>query len=420
MKNSIVSVSLWGEEICKLEWRGGYKQHFGKLGSVVSFSQKYGNLPWDLDPLGPFSKSYFFVRNGGSDWCRAKEYEGIPRFLSTSLPDDWGNAVFSAWATENNLKHSDITAVEKLAFIGKRGMGALEFVPSLYKADAKDEYVLEELFAVAEEIRKQRESLSLDIKSNPGINDLMAVGMSAGGKHPKAIVAINWQTGEIKSGQVSLPEQFIHYVLKFRDSDIWPTGDVEYAYYLMARKAGIIMTPSRLISISGLNHFLTERFDRVKGEKLHVATLNSLAGPTSSYESAFRVARGLNLSYNDIEQLYRRMIFNYLSGVCDDHDKNISFIMDKAGNWCLAPAYDETFTVNISNPFIGDRHAMTVRGLERGLSKDDFLRFAEENDIRSAAGILKEVSEAAMAFPEIAGSLKLPSPVVEIILKHIH
>ncbi|MBO4434084.1 MAG: type II toxin-antitoxin system HipA family toxin [Bacteroidales bacterium] len=415
-----MSVLLWGEEVCRLEWLGGYKEHFGKIGSLVSFSPQYASLPWDLDPLGPYGKNFSFFKVAISDWCRAKDYEGIPRFMSGSLPDDWGNAVFSAWASQNNLRRADITAVEKLAFIGKRGMGALEFVPSRYNADDAHLFVLEELFAVADEIRKQRESLTLDINSNPGINDLMAVGMSAGGKHPKAIVAINWQTGEIKSGQVSLPEQFVHYVLKFRDSDIWPTGDVEYAYYLMAAKAGITMTPSRLIPISGANHFLTERFDRVKGEKLHVATLNSLVGPVSSYESAFRTARGLNLDYADREQLFRRMVFNYLSGVCDDHDKNISFIMEKSGRWRLSPAYDETFTVNFLNPFIGDRHAMTVRGLDRNLKRDDYLRFAVDNDIHSAEEIIDEVFDAVMSFQSIAKELELPSPVEEIILKHIN
>ena len=134
MKENIVSVQLWGREICKLEWRGGYKQRFGKLGSVVSFHPDYVSYGWDLDPIGPYSHSIYMVQQGGSDWCRAKEYEGLPRFMSGSLPDDWGNAVFSAWVDSRKIRHADITAVDKLAFIGKRGMGALEFVPVLYES----------------------------------------------------------------------------------------------------------------------------------------------------------------------------------------------------------------------------------------------------------------------------------------------
>lgn len=420
MKDNIVSVTLWGKEICKLEWRGGYKQKFGKLGSVISFNPEYVSYGWDLDPIGPYNHQIYLVREGLSDWCRAKEYEGLPRFLSGSLPDDWGNTVFSAWIDSKKIRHSEITAVDKLAFIGKRGMGALEFVPALYEGIAPENaIILEELYDLSKQIQAQREGASVDLSSRPGLGELMAVGMSAGGMHPKAIVAINWQSGEVRSGQFLLPEEFTQYILKFRDSDVWPTTEIEYAYYEMATRCGITMEPCRLLFLDGQNHFLTERFDRKGGEKVHTATLQALNGETVSYEEILKVCRKLHLPYPDIEQLFRRAIFNYLSGVCDDHDKNFSFVMTKDGHWRLSPAYDETFTVNIQNKFIADRHAMSLADKNRNLTRRDLLLFAEQGDIRHPSDIIDEVADAVRGFASYGEKLGIAFSVMSIIDDHI-
>lgn len=420
MKENVVSVQLWGREIAKLEWRGGYRQKFGKLGAVISFHPDYTSYGWDLDPIGPYNHSIYLVQKGLSDWCRATEYEGLPRFLSGSLPDDWGNAVFSAWVDSKQLRHSDITAVDKLAFIGKRGMGALEYVPALYDGISPDNgLLLEELYELSRQIQKSREGVSVDLTGNPGIGDLMAVGMSAGGVHPKAIVAINWDTGEVKSGQFLLPADFTQYIMKFRDSDIWPTAEVELAYHRMARRCGIVMENCRLLSIEGQNHFLTERFDRKGGQKLHTATLQSLNGETASYEQLFTACRRMRLPYPDMEQVFRRAVFNYMAGVCDDHDKNFSFIMTPDGNWRLAPAYDVTFTVNLMNKFIGDRHVLTLSGQNRQVTRDDILRFADQGDIRNGASILKEIKDALGSFETIASQTGVEEPFRSLILSHI-
>ena len=420
MKENIVSVQLWGREICKLEWRGGYKQKFGKLGSVVSFHPDYVSYGWDLDPVGPYNHSVYLVQKGLSDWCRAGENEGLPRFLSGSLPDDWGNAVFSAWVESRELRHADISAVDKLAFIGQRGMGALEFVPALYEGISSDNaLILEELYDLSRQIQKSREGVSVDLNAHPGIGDLMAVGMSAGGMHPKAIVAINWETGEVKSGQFLLPEDFTQYILKFKDSDNWPTAEVELAYHRMARKCGITMEDCRLLPIEGQNHFLTVRFDRKNGRKLHTATLRALNGETVSYEQLMKVCRKMRLPYSDLEQVFRRAVFNYLSGVCDDHDKNFSFVMMPDGAWRLAPAYDLTFTVNLMNKFIGDRHVMSLAGQDRQVTRDDILRFADQGDIRNASAILDEVLDAVNSFQTIAAETGVDSPVLSVIQSHI-
>jgi len=417
MRNNVVSVFLWGEEICRLEWSGDYKKGFGKLGAIVTFSDSYADTPWDLDPLGCYNKGVFLVRQGLSDWCRASEYEGIPRFISSSLPDDWGNVVFATWAAENGLRHRDITAVDKLSFIGKRGMGALEFIPSAYQASEKDTVVLEQLYEVAQAIQKEREQYSVSLESHPGIGELMAVGMSAGGMHPKAIIAIDWKTGQVKSGQVELPEDFTHYILKFNDLEGWPGAEVEYAYHKMAMDCGIEMMPCRLLEIRGVRHFLTQRFDRIGGDKIHTATLNALCGPTYAYEDIFTTARKLNVPHSDIVQLFRRTVFNFLAGVCDDHDKNFSFTMDRNGIWRLSPAYDLTYTVNLKNPFRGNRHAMTLMGKERDITQDDFIKLAESNDVRGARAIIEQIKNGISSFGEYAEQASVPKAIAEIIKK---
>lgn len=420
MKNNILTVFLYGKEICRIQWQGGYRQGFGKVGSIVSFNPEYHTFGFDVDPLGPYRLSTYLVHKGMSDICRQGEYEGLPRFLSGSLPDDWGNQVFSQWIEANNLRNHEITSVDKLAFIGKRGMGGFEFVPQMYNPSSYDAVVLEELYELAKEIESAREDMVLNMQDRPQINDLMSVGMSAGGKHPKAIIAINWNTGEIRSGQILLPENFTQYILKFKDSDIWPTAEIEYVYYQMAVECGIDMEKSSLLPVSGVNHFLTERFDRKHGSKQHSATLRSLCGEVTSYDEIFRACRMLRLPYHDIEQLFRRAVFNYLSGVTDDHDKNFSFIMSEDGSWKLSPAYDVTFTVNYKNRFIGDRHVMSIEENDRLVSRSQFMKLASENDIRNADSIILQVVSSLGSFRRRAEELSIDGFYIDLISEYIN
>lgn len=420
MKNNILTVFLYGKEICRIQWQGGYRQGFGKVGSIVSFNPEYHTFGFDVDPLGPYRLSTYLVHKGMSDICRQGEYEGLPRFLSGSLPDDWGNQVFSQWIEANNLRNHEITSVDKLAFIGKRGMGGFEFVPQMYNPSSGDAVVLEELYELAKEIESAREDMVLNMQDRPQINDLMSVGMSAGGKHPKAIIAINWNTGEIRSGQILLPENFTQYILKFKDSDIWPTAEIEYVYYQMAVECGIDMEKSSLLPVSGVNHFLTERFDRKHGSKQHSATLRSLCGEVTSYDEIFRACRMLHLPYHDIEQLFRRAVFNYLSGVTDDHDKNFSFIMSEDGSWKISPAYDVTFTVNYKNRFIGDRHVMSIEENDRLVSRSQFMKLASENDIRNADSIILQVVSSLGSFRRRAEELSIDGFYIDLISEYIN
>ena len=419
MKNNVITVLLYGKEICRIQWQGGYRKGFGKVGSLVSFNPEYRTFGFDVDPLGPYSLSTYLVQKGMSDICRQGEYEGLPRFLSGSLPDDWGNQVFSSWVESAGIRSHEITSVDKLAFIGKRGMGGFEFIPQMYTPASDDAVRLEELYALAKEIEASREGTAMNLQNNPGINDLMSVGMSAGGKHPKAIIAIDWSTGEIRSGQILLPESFTQYILKFKDSETWPTAEIEYVYYRMATECGIDMEKSSLLHVSGANHFLTERFDRKHGRKQHSATLRSLCGEITSYDDIFRACRLLRLPYRDMEQLFRRAVFNYLAGVTDDHDKNFSFMMSENGTWRLSPAYDVTFTVNYKNRFIGDHHAMSVEENDRLLTRRQLLRLAMENDIRQPDEIIREISSVLHTYVSKAEEAGIPDFHKDLIWEFI-
>ena len=419
MKNNVITVLLYGKEICRIQWQGGYRKGFGKVGSLVSFNPEYRTFGFDVDPLGPYSLSTYLVQKGMSDICRQGEYEGLPRFLSGSLPDDWGNQVFSSWVESAGIRSHEITSVDKLAFICKRGMGGFEFIPQMYTPASDDAVRLEELYALAKEIEASREGTAMNLQNNPGINDLMSVGMSAGGKHPKAIIAIDWSTGEIRSGQILLPESFTQYILKFKDSETWPTAEIEYVYYQMATECGIDMEKSSLLHVSGANHFLTERFDRKHGRKQHSATLRSLCGEITSYDDIFRACRLLRLPYRDMEQLFRRAVFNYLAGVTDDHDKNFSFMMSENGTWRLSPAYDVTFTVNYKNRFIGDRHAMSVEENDRLLTRRQLLRLAMENDIRQPDEIIREISSVLHTYVSKAEEAGIPDFHKDLIWEFI-
>ena len=419
MKNNVITVLLYGKEICRIQWQGGYRKGFGKVGSLVSFNPEYRTFGFDVDPLGPYSLSTYLVQKGMSDICRQGEYEGLPRFLSGSLPDDWGNQVFSSWVESAGIRSHEITSVDKLAFIGKRGMGGFEFIPQMYTPASDDAVRLEELYALAKEIEASREGTAMNLQNNPGINDLMSVGMSAGGKHPKAIIAIDWSTGEIRSGQILLPESFTQYILKFKDSETWPTAEIEYVYYQMATECGIDMEKSSLLHVSGANHFLTERFDRKHGRKQHSATLRSLCGEITSYDDIFRACRLLRLPYRDMEQLFRRAVFNYLAGVTDDHDKNFWFMMSENGTWKLSPAYDVTFTVNYKNRFIGDHHAMSVEENDRLLTRRQLLRLAMENDIRQPDEIIREISSVLHTYVSKAEEAGIPDFHKDLIWEFI-
>ena len=395
MENDIVSVMLWGEEVGKLYWDERGRR------AVFNYNPDFVKKGIDIAPLtasikGAAGTGFPVVGN------REKLYQGLPPFLADSLPDYWGNKVFAHWAAQNHIPKQKLTPVDKLAFIGRRGMGALEFVPAVFGLETSKNIQIDSLYRVAQKIFDEREDIAVQNDENLHIQSLYEVSTSAGGQHPKAIIAIHGTTQDIRSGQVPLPEGYVYYILKFAGGNDFPFTQMEMVYHDMAKDAGITMMPSRLIRLEGKYHFLTERYDRTGGKKVHVQTLAAMDPEADSYEDMFEVCRRLDLPAYEQSELFRRMVFNIMGGNVDDHAKNFSFTMDENGEWHISPAYDMIFTVNPEGNFYENEHSLSIVGKVDGITEEDLVRFAKQNGIKNAHRIIEEVCQAITRFHDYA------------------
>ena len=391
---------LWGEEVGRIYWDTRSKR------AVFSYNPDFIRKGIDVAPLtapinGAAAKGFPVV---GS---REKLYQGLPPFLADSLPDRWGNKVFENWAVKNHIPKHRLTPVDKLAFIGRRGMGALEFIPAVDGLESPNTVQIDSLYRLAQRIFEEREAISVQDDEGLDLQSLYEVGTSAGGQHPKAIIAINETTHEIRSGQVRLPEGYTYYILKFAEGDDFPFTQLEMAYYGMAKEAGITMMPSRLLRIDGRSHFLTARYDRAGGRKIHTQTLAAMNPDADSYEDMFEVCRKLGIPANEQSELFRRMVFNVMGGNVDDHVKNFSFMMEPDGVWHITPAYDVTFTTNLDGTVLENAHSMSIQGKFEDITEEDLKLFARQNGIKNAGRIIDEVCTAISHFYTYASECQI-------------
>ena len=275
------------------------------------------------------------------------------------------------------------------------------------------------LYRLACRIFEERERISVADDESLSLQSLYETGTSAGGQHPKAIIAIHDVTHEIRSGQVPLPDGYTYYILKFSEGDDFPYTQVEMAYYELAREAGITMMPSKLVQVEGKYHFLTERYDRLNGEKVHVQTLAAMNPDADSYEDLFEVSRKLGIPASEQTELYRRLVFNVMGGNVDDHIKNFSFRMERDGSWHITPAYDMTFTTNLDGTAYENMHSMSVLGKYDGITEDDLLQFAKINGIKSAKFIIAEVGLAISHFYDYATCVRIDDYWKDRIEEHL-
>ena len=395
------------------------------------YTDEFRGMGVELSPLRmPLSPAVFAFPD-----LSVHSFHGLPGLLSDSLPDKFGNKVIAAWLREQNKRSEDLNAIDRLCYTGQRGMGALEYRPALLdKEDVSERVTVEALSELADRVLRMREDAQATLV--PGMNEytsILRVGSSAGGARAKALIGWNEETGEVRSGQVALPEGFGYWLIKFdglvgngdkEGDDKWGYGRVEYAYSLMARAAGIEMTECRLWD---RRHFMTRRFDRLPdGGKLHAQTLGALAHfdfnnpQLYSYEDAFDVTRRVVNDARANEQLFRRMAFNVLAWNCDDHVKNIAYLMDRRGEWRLAPAYDECYAYNPSGDWTS-RHQMAVNGKRLGISDADILacaRFANLRE-RKARSVLDEVRAAVRAWPRFAAEAEVREDFADQITRKL-
>lgn len=414
MKDNIIQVKLWNKDVGLLSWDDN------KGCSVFQFDKDFMQYGWNIAPLiAPLDSAYVqksFPMSGNKE----KLYGGLPEFIADSLPDYWGNIVFQKWMEANHLLPKSVNAVDRLSFIGKRAMGALEFQPAHIQEDASINIELSSLYELANRLFLDRQDINIDMSNNLIMEDLYKVGTSAGGQRPKAIIGMDEDTGIIRSGQADLPPNFNHYILKFDTSkrDELPITKVEMAYYLMAKDAGINMMPSKLVEIEGTENFMTQRFDRQNGKKIHTQTLAAMSSFADAYEDLFVVGRKLNLSADEQSQQYRRMVFNVIAENVDDHTKNFSFIMLPNGEWHISPAYDIVFSADPDSHFYRN-HELTILGKRKNITKQDLLLFAQRQDIKNAASIIDEVTVVVMNFKAYAEKVEIDDYWIKKIMRVI-
>lgn len=388
-----------------------------KVGSLVTYKERYAEkvcFYFDRDfldsgyDIAPLRASIYsdFVRNGLPVYAEDdKLFGGLPSFIADSLPDYWGNRVFNEWAKSRHVSVRKLSALDRLAYIGRRGMGALEFLPSAAK-DMERPFKVEiaDLYELVRSALEQARNFKTEMRPDLLIESLFKVGTSAGGRRPKAIINLNPETGECYSGQVAAPAPgYIPMIIKFDEHSDIPTTRIEYSYYLMAKEAGLNMMPSRLIEGRNNAHFLTERFDRKGDKKVHIQTLAAMNPASNSYESLFDAACRIGVLPVELRQLFLLTVMNVLGGNVDDHNKNFSFLMNDDGTWHVAPAYDFTFSVDPSAPGYMNRHCMTIGNKSSDIGRGDLLELAKRYNIKGANAMIKNAIDVVSNYEYYAG-----------------
>ena len=387
-------INIWGKRVGAVAWNPDTEL------ASFEYDPKFSLEKWALAPLKmpDTSRIYNFPQLRDNE-----TFKGLPGLLADALPDRYGKELINAWLARQGRPDNSLNPVELLCFIGKRGMGALEFEPVISKESGSYDVELSDLIEVTKALLEKKEDIKIQTsgKMEDVMMDILKMGTSAGGARPKAIIAYNEKTGQIRSGQALADKGFEHWLIKFDEiSDVQfgaskGYGRIEMAYYKMATDFGIDMMESRLIEENNRVHFMTKRFDRKDGDKIHSQTLCAIqhydyANITSySYEQVFQTMRRLKLTYAEAEQMYKRMIFNVIARNCDDHTKNFAFLMDKTGKWKLSPAYDICFAYRPGSVWVS-QHNLSINGKRKNFARQDLLQIAEQNSIRYPEKIIND------------------------------
>lgn len=414
-----IHVYLWGKLVGAVAldpilgyYAFAYDKTFGRSGIEVAPLQM---------PLNDNEEVFVFT-----DLPQAT-YKRLPALLADSLPDDFGNALIDRYMAEKGISREQITPLDRLAYMGNRAMGALEFKP--VRGPKKKHATAIEMRTLVMEARQAVTGiLHGDDDASAALRNIIEVGTSAGGARAKAVIAWNPSTHEIHSDQVDTEAGFEHWLLKFdgmgADRELGESqhyGRIEYAYYLMARHAGITMTESRLLEENGRAHFMTKRFDRdANNVKYHLQSLCAMnhldykKKATNSYEQLLMTLGALRLPHESYVEVCRRMIFNVMGRNCDDHSKNFSFILKEGSDWALSPAYDITFAHNPNGEWT-HQHLMSVNGKFKEITVQDIMAVADRFGVGEVRQLMKAVSEAIGLWPAFAKKAGVPQADIDRI-----
>jgi len=424
-----VTVMMWGENVGALSWINE------NIYGVFEFDPEFINQGLNIAPLHMGLEE---ARQGDGVFSfpnlNKETYLGLPGMFADALPDKFGNSIIDAWLARGGRDVGSFSPIERLCYVGTRGMGALEFFPPFdHSLDRTVPIEISELVELAQQVTSERMKFNVELGSTDKENaeailDILRVGTSAGGARPKAIIAMN-DRGDVVSGQTEAPDGYDYWLLKFDGvSDIElgepkGYGRIEYAYYLMAIAASIEMTACRLLEENGRAHFLTKRFDRQQGKKLHMQSLCGIAhydynmAGAYSYEQAFAVMRKLRLSKKELEQQYRRMVFNVVTRNQDDHTKNIAFLMDHDGLWKLSPAFDITYSHNPHGVWT-NQHQMSINGKRDHFTKADLIQVGDLMGIQKPSEIINEIQSVVKNWHEFAAEAGINREITKGINQH--
>jgi len=434
-KINLAKVYLWGSLIGYLSWNEN--EEFASF----EYEQKFLAAPIEPAPIMmPKRNKIYSFRE-----LNKTTFKGLPGMLCDSLPDKFGNALIDAWLTSKGRKNNSFNPVERLCYIGERGMGALEFKPALYKGRLSTVPInLNDTVELASEILSKRKKFQENLMQNDGtklkesLTNLLVVGTSAGGARAKCLIAYNEKTGEVKSGQIKTSKNFSYWLIKLdgvssnKDKELDDPkgfGRIEYAYSLMAKDCKIIMSECRLLHENDRAHFMTKRFDRMSGgEKLHMQSLCAMAhydfnmSGFYSYEQALQIIREI-VSINmkeALEQQYRRTVFNIVGRNQDDHTKNIAFLMNKRGEWLLSPAFDITYSYNPNGEWTS-KHQMSLNGKRDHFTIEDLIAFGKNADLTKAKArkIIQEIIEVFSSWNMYAKKCGVPQTQLGEIKKNL-
>jgi serine/threonine-protein kinase HipA len=398
-------VKIWDETVGAIAWDNS--SGFARF----EYEAKFKELNWDLAPvtmpIASDKKQFSFPELRKNKNSIHDTFKGLPGLLADALPDNYGNQLMNIWLAQQGRPQNSFNPVEMLCFIGKRGMGALEFEPSTIKENIRTFSVeLDSLVNIAQRMLATKEAFHTNLQKEDenALMEILKIGTSAGGARPKAVIAYNEKTGEVKSGQTRVPQGFEHWLIKLDGVSAVQLGEsngfgrVEMAYYNMARACGIDMMTSKLIEENGRAHFMTKRFDREGADiKHHIQTFCAIKHfdfnlvTSFSYEQLFQTMRELKLSYPDAEQMFRRMVFNVIARNCDDHTKNFSFRMKQGQRWELAPAYDVCHAYRPDSEWVS-QHALSINGKRKNIQKSDLLEIGKSIKCKNAAQIIQDIN----------------------------
>ncbi len=419
----IVEVSLYGQSIGTVDWNRD------KGSSIFQYNaQIIGKI--EPSPIVMPTEARVFETNRDNI-----NFHNLPYLLSDSLPDDFGNVMMKAWLRQRDISIDHINPVERLTYVGKRGMGALEYSPINHKENSDYKVDVEELLEVAKRVLENKQETTYNDLDKDSLTNILRIGTSVGGARAKALIAIkkdqNNRIEAIRPGDIIQPTGYSYWLLKIDGANEQSLGEaegmgkIEFAYYKLAKEAGIEISESFLHEENDRFHFITKRFDRTDhGEKIHMQTFGSLTGidyktpKASTYETLFKTMKMLQLPYNQYEQQYRRMLFNVIARNHDDHVKNFSFLMTQDGRWKISPAYDICYSYSPGGTWT-NVHQSSINGKYDNFTKNDLLEFAKTFGIKKANDILQEVIIAVNQWNKIATELDIPKERIKNINDHL-